>query len=69
MFDLTSPEKEYTLNMSETYDQLIMQSLLRIAESTSLASEGKFDIKACFFGVKLNGKANWNPPTSKDING
>lgn len=26
-------------------------------------------MKACFFGVKLNGKANWNPPSSKDING
>ncbi len=39
-----------------------------MAENASLASEGKFDIKACFFGVKLNGKANWNPPAGKDAN-
>jgi hypothetical protein len=24
VFDFTSPEREYTLNMAETYDQLIM---------------------------------------------
>lgn len=32
-------------------------------------SDGKFDIKACFYGVKLNGKPSWNPPAAKDING
>ena len=46
-----------------------MQNLLRIAEGAANASEGKFDLKACFYGVKLNGKGNWNPPASKDING
>jgi hypothetical protein len=43
-----------------------LQNLLGIAEKSVLASEGKFDIKACFNGVKLNGKASWNPPTAKD---
>ena len=69
VFDLTSPEKEYSLNMAETYNQLILQNLLRIAEGAANVSEGKFDVKACFYGVKLNGKANWSPPVSKDING
>jgi putative alpha-1,2-mannosidase len=30
--------------------------LLRLGESVANQSEGKFDLKACFFGVKLNGK-------------
>jgi len=46
-----------------------LQNLLRIADQAALASEGKFDIKACFYSVKMNGKTNWNPPASKDING
>jgi hypothetical protein len=66
VFDLSKPEKEYTLNLAETYDQLILQGLLKLAESCANTSEGKFDVKACFFGVKLNGKPNWNPPTAKD---
>lgn len=69
VFDTTSPEKEYSLNMVETYNQLILQNLLRIAEGAANVSEGKFDTKGCFYSVKLNGKANWNPPVSKDING
>lgn len=32
VFDVTSPEKEYALNMAETYNQLILQNLLKIAE-------------------------------------
>ena len=55
--------------MAETYNQLILQNLLKIAEGAVASSDGKFDIKGCFYGVKLNGKANWNPPASKDING
>lgn len=55
--------------MSETYNQLILQNLLKIAEAAANGSDGKFDVKACFQGVKLNGKNTWNPPTSKDING
>ena len=66
VFDLSAPEIDYNLNLAETYDQLVLQSLLRLAESVANQSEGKFDIKACFFGVKLNGKPNWNPPTAKD---
>lgn len=69
VFDLSKPEKEYTLNMAQTYDVLILQSLLRHAEGCANTSEGKFDIKACFFSVKLNGKPNWNPPSAKDQNG
>jgi Ran GTPase-activating protein (RanGAP) involved in mRNA processing and transport len=69
VFNMTTPEKEYTLNMAETYNQLILQNLLKIAENISNASEGKFDMKSCFFGVKLNGKPNWAPPTGKDANG
>lgn len=48
---------------------MILQSLLKLAESVANQSEGKFDVKACFFGVKLNGKPNWNPPAGKDQNG
>jgi hypothetical protein len=66
VFDLSKPEKEYSLNMAQTYDVLILQSLLKLAEGIANSSEGKFDIKACFYGVKLNGKPNWNPPTGKD---
>jgi hypothetical protein len=40
-----------------------------MAENCAAASEGKFDIKSCFYGVKLNGKPNWNPPTTKDQHG
>ncbi len=69
VFDLSKPEKDYSLNLAETYDQLILQSLLRLAETCANSSDGKFDVKACFFGVKLNGKPNWNPPTAKDQNG
>ena len=69
VFDLTSPEKEYSLNMAETYDNFIMQSLLKLADSAANSSEGKFDVKACFYGVKMNGKPNWNPPTTKDASG
>lgn len=32
VFDLSSPEQEYNLNMQETYNQLILQNLLKIAE-------------------------------------
>lgn len=39
---------------------------MQIAEKAAANSEGKFDVKACFQGVKLNGKPSWNPPTTKD---
>lgn len=68
MFDPSNPEKAYSLNLSETYNHIILKSLLSIAEKAVLKSEGKFDIKACFNGVKLNGKSSWTPPTNKDIN-
>jgi len=42
--------------------------LLQIAEKAVEKSEGKFDVKSCFQNVKLNGKANWTPPTTKDKN-
>lgn len=68
VFDPSNPEKAYSLNLAETYNHIILKSLLIIAEKAALKSEGKFDTKACFNGVKLNGKANWNPPTLKDAN-
>jgi hypothetical protein len=51
------------LNLAETYDHILLQNLLLIAEKATAASDGKFDMKSCFQGVKLNGKPNWNPPT------
>lgn len=48
VFDNNNPEKTYTLNLAETYDHIILQSLLIIAEKAALKSEGKFDIKQCF---------------------
>jgi hypothetical protein len=66
VFDYSNPEATYTLNLAETYDQIILQNLLLIAEKAVTGSEGKFDSKSCFAGVKLNGKPNWSPPTSKD---
>ena len=69
VFDPTNPEKPYSLNMSETYYHIILQNLLQIAEKAVSNSDGKFDIKACFVGAKLNGKANWSPPSTKDLNG
>eukprot|EP00347_Sterkiella_histriomuscorum_P017989 403347211 len=66
VFDPQSPEKAYSLNMAETYDHIILQNLLQIAEKSAGGSEGKFDIKACFQGVKYNGKPSWSPPLTKD---
>jgi hypothetical protein len=66
VFDQSNPETNYSLNLCDTYDEIILQSLLAIAENTSNKSEGRFDIKACFAGVKLNGKPTWSPPTSKN---
>ena len=69
VFDQSNPEKLYTLNMNETYDHIILQNLLLIAEKAVLNCDGKFDIKGCFYGAKLNGKPSWNPPSAKDANG
>lgn len=52
--------------MSDTYDHIIIQNLIQIAEKAAANSEGKFDVKACFFGAKFNGKANWNLPSTKN---
>ena len=67
-FDINNPEANYSLNVGDTYDLLILQSLLTCAEKAVARSEGKFDIKACFYGVKFNGKTNWIPPATKDNN-
>ena len=32
-------------------------------------SEGKFELKQCFVGVKLNGKGKWDPPIDRFANG
>ena len=69
VFDPSNPERSYSLNLAECYDQIILQSLLSIADKAASKSDGKFDIKACFYGVKINGKANWTPPTNKDLQG
>lgn len=66
VFDPSNPEGTFTLNLAETYDHIILQNLILIAEKAANGSEGKFDIKQCFQGVKMNGKASWNPPTNKD---
>ncbi len=69
VFDPSNPERPYTLNLADTYDNIILQHLLLIAEKTAEKSEGKFDLKACFYGVKFNGKGNWTPPATKDAYG
>ncbi len=48
IFDPQNPEGSYNLNLAETYDHIILQSLCLIAEKAVLNSEGKFDIKQCF---------------------
>ena len=48
VFDPSNPEGSYTLNLAETYDHIILQNLLIIAEKSSSKSEGKFDNKQCF---------------------
>lgn len=48
VFDQSNPEGQYALNLAETYDHIIIQSLLAIAEKAVARSEGKFDIKQCF---------------------
>lgn len=35
VFDPNNPETTYILNLAETYDHIILQSLLLIAEKTS----------------------------------
>ncbi len=69
LFDPSNPEKLYSLTLGDMYNDIILQNLLEIAEKAAEKSDGKFDVKQCFQNVKLNGKANWNPPTNKDTNG
>jgi hypothetical protein len=45
MFNPSNPETSYTLNLAETYDHIILQHLLQIAEKAVSKCEGKFDIK------------------------
>ena len=47
-FDPTNPETAYSLNLAETYNTIILQSLLSSAEKASVKSDGKFDVKSCF---------------------
>jgi len=68
-FDPERPEGQYKLNLAETYHNIILQTLLQHAErAVERAGEGKFELKSCFQGVKLNGKS-WTPPATKDVNG
>jgi hypothetical protein len=69
LFDISNPEKPYSLDLEETINQIILQNLLCLAEQASGASDGKYDVKSCFQSVKLNGKGNWTPPTEKKENG
>ena len=45
VFDPSNPETSYSLNLAETYDHIILQNLMLIAEKAALKSDGKFDIK------------------------
>jgi hypothetical protein len=68
-FDPQNPEGHYTLKLDQPYDQVCFQVLLQAAEKAVIRSAGGFEMKQCFAGAKLNGKAKWEPPTEKFKNG
>jgi len=48
-FDPKNPEGKYCLELKEPYNQICLQNLLKSAEKAAEKSEGKFEIKQCFF--------------------
>lgn len=68
-FDPTSPEGKYSLDLSQNYNQIVLQNLLSSAEKSVAENEGKFEIKQCFVKVTFNGKSKWDPPTEKNSQG
>lgn len=56
--------------MTTVYDQIVLQKLLTISHALAAQStthpDGPFDQKACFNGVKIDGKPRWDPPAERD---
>ena len=73
LFNVVRPEGNYCLDLEVVYDKLVFQQLLDLSLEAAQTSQslptGAFEQKACFNGVKLNGKANWNPPDKKSTSG
>jgi len=47
----------------------LLDLALEASKSSDTLLSGAFDQKACFAGVKYNGKGNWNPPTQRQVSG
>lgn len=72
IFDRTKPEGPYSLNISLIYDQFILRDLITLSAElvkNSVENGTPFDQKACFFQVKLDGKAKWEVPNVKTDEG
>ena len=73
LFNPDKPEGGYSLNLEVIYDKLILYQLLDLSleasKNSATISASAFEQKACFAGVKYNGKSNWSPPTQKQVSG
>lgn len=66
LFDPQNPEGKYSLDLTQNYNQIVLQTLLGAAEKAVAENEGKFELKQCFGKVTLNGKPKWDPPVEKN---
>jgi hypothetical protein len=57
------------LDLEEQFCQILFQHLLLAATKAVERSAGAFELKQCFFQVKLNGKSKWEPPIERLQNG
>ena len=73
LFNLDKPEGVYHLDLEIIYDKLVFQQLLDLSveavKNSANLPTGVFEQKACFVGVKYNGKSNWTPPIQRQISG
>jgi len=67
-FDPANPEGKYCLDLSEAFNQVVLQLLLQTAEKAVEENPGAFELKKCFDTVTFNGKTKWDPPVEKDSN-
>jgi len=68
-FDPNNPEGKYVLDLTQNYNQIVLQNLLMAAEESVADNEAKFEIKQCFVKVTFNGKSKWDPPVEKNSSG
>lgn len=69
LFDIDSPEGNYSLDLCQEYDFFVLQHLCNISEQLAQESAGQIEQKQFFHGVKFDGKGKWDPPTIKTQKG